>query len=213
MPYITEIRKEADLSVAMTAFAATCAANATPLGLTPANITEINGMASGFAGTISAYQTAKAATSLAHENKSLQLKASKVILSKWAKTFRANPAISDALLDQLNLPHHATPGTKTPPTTPLDLLANANVQGFVSLKWKRNGNNSRTQYMIEVQTETDGNWTIVGGTTKTKFGYQAVLGAYVAFRVFASRDNLNSAPCVPVVLWAGGGGQTLKLAA
>lgn len=214
MPYITQITKEADLSVALTSFSATCAANAAALGgLTPAQLTEISGMASNFATSLANLATARAAEQLAMENKNLQLATSKTLLAKWAKTFRANPAISDALLDQLNLPHHKTPGTKTPPTTPLDLVAGADIQGLVNLKWKRNGNNSTTVFTIETQSELGGDWTIAGSTTKTRFNYQAVPNQYIAFRVYASRNGLYSQPTLPTTLWANGGGQTLTLAA
>lgn len=214
MPYITQITKEAELSVALTSFSATCAANALALGgLTAPQLAEISGMASGFASSLASLATARAAEKLAVENKNLQLATSKTLLAKWAKTFRANPAISDALLDQLNLPHHKTPGTKTAPTTPLDLVATADIQGLVNLKWKRNGNRSNTVFTIELQGEPGGHWSIAGSTTKTKFNYQAVAGEYIALRVYASRDEQNSQPTLPVTLWANGIGRALTLAA
>jgi len=212
--YITEINKLGDLNVALQSFSTTCAANAVALGgLTPAQLTEISGMATNFTSSLNSYATAKAAADLALSNRNAQVKTSKATLSKWAKTFRANPTITDALLDQLDLPHHKTPGSKTPPVTPGNLIASSDVQGLVSLKWKRNGNTSTTVFTIETQTALDGDWSIAGSTTKTKFDYQAVLGNYIAFRVFASRDGQNSQPTVPVTLWANGGGQSLTLKA
>lgn len=214
MPYITEIRKQGDLAAALTSFSATCAANAVALGgLTAPQLAEIAAMATGFTNAINAHETAKAALSLAMENKEQQFAACRATLSKWAKTFRANPTITDGLLDQLNLPHHKTPGTKTAPTQPQNLTAKADGLGLVALKWNRNGNRSGTQYFVETQTEPGGEWTISGGTTKTKFSFQATVGEYIAFRIVASRDNLLSQASVPVQLWVNGGGQTLSLAA
>ena len=214
MPYITEMRKLGDLNLALQSFNSTCAANALALGgLTAPQLAEIAAMSTSFSSALAAYETAKAAADLAITNRDLQIKASKATLSKWAKTFRANQAISDALLDQLNLPHHKTPGTKTPPTTPLDLTANADGLGVVSLKWKRSGNNSTTQFLIETQTSPGGDWTLTGATTKVRFSYQAVPGSYLGFRIIASRDDLVSTPSVPAVLWLNGGGEMLTLAA
>lgn len=207
MPYITEIKKEGDLNIAMQTFAATCTANTGPLGLTPANILEINGMSTNFATSLTTLATSKAATKQAQQAKDTTLKASRATLSKWAKTFRANPAVSDALLDQLQLPHHKTPGTKTPPTTPLDLVANADIQGLVSLKWKANGNRGGTQYVVEAQPGPDDAWSIIGSTTKSKTTFQAVAGNYIAFRVTARRDDQDSQPTLPVVLWSNGSQQ------
>jgi len=205
MPYITDIRKQSDLSVALQAFAATCTANALALGgLTAPQLAEINLMATNLASTLTAEANAKAAFDLAHANKAAQYTASKTTLGKWAKTFRANPAISDSLLDQLNLPHHKTPGTKTPPSTPLDLVATPDVQALVALRWKRNGNKTNTQFVVEAQTAPDGEWSIVGTTLKVRFSHQAELGMYIAYRVTATRDGLDSQPTVPVVLWPNG---------
>jgi hypothetical protein len=207
MPYITEIKKEGDLNIAMQTFAATCQANSAALGLTPPNIVEINGMSTNFTGSLTGLATSKAATKLAQQNKDTTLKASKATLSKWAKTFRANPAVSDALLDQLQLPHHKTPGTKTPPTTPTDLVGDADIQGLVSLKWRANGNRSGTQYVVESQPGPDAEWAIIGSTTKTKTTFQAVAGNYIAFRVTARRDDQDSQPTLPIVLWSNGAPQ------
>jgi hypothetical protein len=215
MPYITEMRKIAELNLALLGFSNTCAANALALGgLTPAQLAEIAAMATNLNASINAYESAKAAEALALENRNIQLAASKATLSKWAKTFRANLAISDALLAQLNLPPHNPQATKTPPATPLDLTASADGQGLVSLRWKRNGNKSGTQFLIETQTTPGGEWTITGATTKVRFSFQAVPGNYVGFRVIAARDDEQSAPSVPVVLWLNGNENTsLSLAA
>ena len=213
MSYITQIDREGDLNIALASFSATCASNSGALFLTPANLLEIAAMATGFDSALTANANAKAAAKLAQQNKDAQVKASRSTLGKWAKTFRANLAISDALLEQLMLPHHSTPGTKTPPTQPLDLVATPDVQGLVTLKWKRNGNRSGTQFMVETQHAPGGAWSLAGGTTKVRFDFNAVLNEYVAFRVVAVRDGESSQPSLPVVLWSNGQGGELSLAA
>ena len=213
--YITEVVADSELNTALQLFNATAAANAVALGLTPPNLTEIANASSGFTTNLNAWAGAKAAANLAHENKDIQKKSSKAVISKWAKVFRANNAISDALLDQLMLPPHKTPGTKTPPTTPLDLVANANGEGLVSLKWKRNGNTSTTVFNIEWRLAPGTNWNVLDSTTKAKYDYQANPGQYIAFRVTAKRNGLNSPASVSVVLWEDGvnANPTLQVAA
>ena len=213
MAYVTDIEADAALSAALNQFNLTCAANAGPLSLTPANLTEIAGMATSFATNFNAVVAIKQTAKATIEAKDIQKKASKATLSKWAKTFRANPAVPDNLLDQLMLPHHKTPGTKTPPTQPTNLVSSADGLGLVSLKWSRNGNNQRTQFLIETQTTPGGPWTISGGTMKSRFSFQANAGNYIGFRVIASRDDLLSQASVPVQLWVNGGENLLALAA
>lgn len=203
--YITEISADGDLNVALANFNTVCAANAVALGLSPANLTEIAGASTGFTSNLNAWVGARSSANLALDNKNLQKKTSKSIISKWAKTFRANNAVPDGLLDQLMLPPHKTPGSKTPPATPTDLVANADGQGLVSLKWKRNGNNQNTVFQIETRSSAGASWVPLDSTTKAKYTYQAVAGEYVAFRVTAKRNGLTSPASVAVVLWEDGG--------
>ena len=121
MPYITEISADGDLNTALNNFNAVCVANAALLGLSPANLTEIAAASTAFTTTFNSATAAKAAAKNSIEAKDIQKKSSKAVISKWAKTFRANLAVPDNLLDSLMLPHHKTPGSKTPPAQPLDL--------------------------------------------------------------------------------------------
>ncbi len=211
MPYITDIEADGDLNSALANFNTVCAANSAALGLNPGNLTEIAGASTGFTTTLNAAIASKATANANVEAKNLQKKASKAIISKWAKTFRANTTVPDSLLDQLMVPHHKTPGSKTPPTQPLDLVGSADGNGLVLLKWKRNGNRSGTQFLVETRTDPAGPWTISGGTTTLKFTYQAVPGSYIAFRVTASRGGQLSPASFPFAFWENGGGQGLEL--
>jgi len=213
MAFITEITADGELNTALANFNTVCAANAALLALAPGDLTAIAAAATGFNTTYNAATAAKAAAKNSVEAKDIQKKTSKTAVSKYAKLFRANLAVPDNLLDSLMLPHHKTPGSKTPPTQPLDLVGSADGNGLVNLKWKRNGNTQGTQFLLEVRTDPAGPWSISGSTTQTKFGYQAVPGVYIAFRVTATRRNLLSPPSVPIVLWENGGGMSLRLAA
>ncbi|MBS1714152.1 MAG: hypothetical protein JST30_07420 [Armatimonadetes bacterium] len=202
--YITEIVADAEFNLAMINFGAVCSSNAAALGLTPANLLEISAAQTSYTTNLTSWVAARSAANLALENKDIQKKATKVIVSKWAKTFRANPAVSDALLDQLMLPPHKTPGTKTPPTVPMDPVANGNGQGLVKLTWKRNGNIDGTTFVVETRSGADQPWTFLDSTTKARIVHQAEVGAYIGFRISAKRNGLTSPWSVPVVLWEDG---------
>lgn len=57
--YITQIDSDGDLNTALASFAQTCAAQATPLGLSPADVTEINNAATNFDTNLLAWQNAR----------------------------------------------------------------------------------------------------------------------------------------------------------
>lgn len=211
--YITEIQADGALNTALASFAQTCTAQATPLGLSPGDITEITNAATNFDTNLLAWQSAKNAASNAVTAKDGQKATSKAVVSKFAKKFRANPAVSDQLLASLMLPPHSTPGQKTAPTTPINLVANGDGNGLVTLKWGRNGNTAATVFEIWYRLSATGEWAVLGSTTKAKFDYQWTAGTYIGFRVTASRNGQTSPASTPVVLWEQGGEGSLGLAA
>ncbi|HRI42571.1 MAG TPA: fibronectin type III domain-containing protein [Fimbriimonadaceae bacterium] len=215
MPWITEIVADGQLNGALANFATVCDNNAGPLGLTGPMVAEIEGAATNFSAELAASTAAKAARAAAVQSKSTQKTTSKAIVSKYAKIFRANSAVSDELLAQLMLPPHSTPGSESSPTTPLDLTASANGEGVTTLKWNRNGNIRGTIFQIEKRTSPSGAWSILDTTTRRTFVTASAPGQYVAYRVRATRSGQSSAPSTPVVLWDGSGSnaQTLEIAA
>lgn len=213
MPYITEIDADGDLSTALANFNTVCIANTAALGLTPANLLEIAGASTTFTTDLNALVAAKATAKSAAALKDTQKKSSKATVSKYAKMFRANVAVTDALLAQLQLPAHKTPGTKTPPTTPTMLVANADGTGLVSLSWNRMGNIAGTVFLIEYRTSPTSDWAVVNTTTRVRFSVQATPGSYIAFRVSAQRNGQTSAASTPVVLWDSSAPQALQIAA
>lgn len=213
MPYITDINADGALDTALVNFHNTCNTYADQLGLTPADVAAISNASTLFNTLLNGATAAKAAAKDAVSAKDAQKKVAKGLVSKWAKIFRANADIPDNILSALMLPPHATPGTKNPPTQPLDLVGSADGNGLVSLKWKRNGNIHGTTFVVEMRTSPSGPWTISGTTTQAKFRYQATPGSYIGFRVTAVRREIASAPSVPFELWVSGGELELKVAA
>jgi hypothetical protein len=203
--YILQIRSVPALIKAAQTFYTVCSTNSATLGLTPANLTEINNAVNGLVNGQSAMAAAKAAYRGSVTVRNARTESLRAVVSKWAKTFDANEAISDGLLEQLGLPPHNPTQTSARPTEPTGVTATADTNGKVNLKWRRAGNPSRTVFLIQVQHAAGGLWTQVGGVTVTKFVYMAPqVGARTAFRVVASRNGLHSTPSVPFVLWDSG---------
>ncbi len=213
MPYITDINADGDLNTALANFNTVCATNALLLGLSLPNLAEIASAATTFNTDLNLLTAAKASASAAKATKDTQKTTSKAVVSKWAKVFRANAAITDTLLAQLQLPAHKTPGTKTPPSMPTMLIASADGLGNVSLNWNRNGNRSGTTFLIEYRLSASDAWALLNSTTRVRFNVQATPGSYIAFRVLAKRSSMSSAPSTPVVLWDGSGPVALSIAA
>jgi hypothetical protein len=213
MPYITQIEADGDLDSALANFSAVCAANAAKLGLAAPDLAEISDAATNFHSAFNASTAAKAAAHGAVEAKNTQKATSKSVISEWAKQFRANPAVEDELLADLMLPPHSTPGSETTPTIPLALVASANGDGVVNLKWNRNGNIQGTQFVIERRTSPSGTWTILDTSTRRTYVTMATPGQYVAFRVSAKRNGMTSPASTPAVLWDSQESVQLQIAA
>lgn len=213
MPYITEIRADDAFSTALQDFAVACDANKVALGLTAPNLANIAGKTTAFATSLSAHVAAKNAAESARETKDENRAAAKEMVSQWAKTFRANPAVSNALLAILQVAPHSVPAVKSPPTVPLTLTATSDGNGNIKLAWKRNGNIPNTQFIIEYQTGPAEAWVQLGTSLKRTFDTTWAPGTYVAFRVIATRRGITSAPSTPFVLWNGESEVALKLAA
>lgn len=203
--YILQIRSVPALMQAAQTFYNVCSTNAATLGLTPANLTEINNAVTALVNGQSAMSAAKAAYKGSVTVRNAKTDSLRTVVSKWAKMFDANSAISDGLLEELGLPPHDPGQTSVAPIEPTDVTATADTNGKVFLKWKRAGNPTGTVFLVEVQYVAGGPWAQVGGVTVVKFAYQSPqVGTRTAFRVTASRKGQFSSPSVPFVLWDNG---------
>lgn len=210
--YITETVNDLALRSAFSDFSSVCAAEAATLGLSPAEVAEIAAAAAQFESDILAVAAAKSKLSSKVRMKDDQKAASRDMISRYAKRFRANESISDAILTKLQLAPHETPGTHTKPTPPLALVATSDGQGNIKLIWDRNGNRQTTIFQIEVRYSPSDPWTMLGVTTQTKFRLRTTPGSFISFRVFAHRNSLVSSACTPVTLWHEGQAVSLKAA-
>lgn len=211
--YITEENNDTRLNNDLTSFSNVATLNKVALGLQTTDLTEMTTLFSAYSSALTATATAKAAVKSSVEQKDINKKAAKQFVSKWAKIWRANNAISDPLLDQLMLAPHKTPGTKTPPTQPTNLVATDDGLGLISLKWRRNGNTPATTFAIESKASPSADWVMIDATTKTKYEFQATSGMPIWFRVVAKRNGQSSPASTPVSMWESGESATLQIAA
>lgn len=204
MKYITEETSDANLSQAMGTFLANANTNKTVLGLSTSDLTDLSKSFGDFNTSLSAATSAKAAQKSAVQDKTSKKAVARAVIARWAQTWRANPAIPDAILDAMMVPNHQNQGTKTPPTQPTDLTLKVNSVGLITLSWKRNGNTTSTVFLIETASAANGPWEALDVTTKAKIDYQGTPGEAIWFRVWAKRDGKTSPVSLPISLWSNG---------
>ena len=108
------------------------------------------------------------------------------------KKFRANAAVSNAVLESLGLPpHDGVPYRSV--KVPTGLTVVGEPTGVNTVQWKRNGNVPNTIYFLQRRYGATGEWTSVTATTSVKWsdGDQPV-GDLTFYRVFARRGNQTS---------------------
>jgi hypothetical protein len=211
--YLTEILGDPEYVAALQMVLPIINANKTVLNVSTAQYTELSNLVTAYTTQYGTANTAKAAAKSAVAQKDINKKATRTVINSWAKTWRANPAVPDALLESLLIaPHNVIPN-HTPPSTPAQLVALADGQGYVELRWKKNGNKPGTQFVIEKQSEAGNDWDFAGVTTKSKFETSANPGTYIAYRVTAVRAGEHSNPTAAVVLWNNGQTGALRVAA
>lgn len=211
--YITDRMPDAEFSTDLANFATVCGANQPALGLQPADLSEIQNASTNFTTELNDWTAAKASADNAKTVKDAQRTASRTVISKWAKIFRAKASVSDALLGQLMLAPHNPPASKTPPAQPFDLVANSDGNGNIVLRWNRAGNIQGTQFIIEYRAAANQAWSVLSSTTRASFATTWNPGQYVGYRIIAKRNGQTSPACTPVVLWDGESMEALQLAA
>lgn len=124
---------------------------------------------------------------------------------KYVAQFQAIPNLSEEVFQSLDIPARHTSGTRSAAATPSGLIATAQVNGGVTLKYARNGNSQSTTFTIQQSDDEGATWSNIYSSSKTRVnlaGYTP--GVSIWFRVFATRNNTSSAPTQPVVIWANG---------
>lgn len=204
-----------ELRVMFNTLSTVAAANTGALGLSPAQLTEIQNQNTLFATSVTDQQNAQAAARGAVADCTTERADSIELIGRYAAMWKANPAVSDELIAQLGLPPRNQGGDHLPVFAPADLAALGCSNGVNSLKWNRNGNFSGVSYVIEAAYDGTTDWEIVDVSSLTKFDHaDQVPGREVAYRVYARRRNIESAPSnTAIVYLSGGGGEALTMQA
>lgn len=136
------------------------------------------------------------------------------IVSMYAKKFYANTAIDNTELAAIGLSPRDTERTPVIPQTPQALVATPRVDGSVKLAWQRNGNPYGVTFVVEARAGGEGDWNSVKLTNRSSVVLQNYTpGAFVEFRVFATKGNLQSTASNVAVIYGEGGTLTLSIAA
>ena len=213
MPYITEKRPEGDYVVALANFASACNLNAEDLDLTPAQVTAIQAASTAATAALTAVEDARNQYTSAVTAKNAAFESARNLVSQYAKTFRADSTISDALLAELNVAPHYVPGVKTAPNPATEFYGVSNGLGDIRLSWNRNGNIQGTTFIIESRAGTSEPWQQIWVTTRSYFDTTWAPGSYVSYRIRASRNDVESIASTPIILWDGETVGELQIAA
>jgi hypothetical protein len=205
--------KKAQFGPWMTNFSTVCAANALALGMDPGELNEVSTAATQFNAAYLAQEAARAAAIGATALADQEWAEAKAIVGKYNAMFQAIPGISPELLGELGLTVPDGGGT-IPVYVPTDLSALGCSNGVNTLRWKRNGNESGTIYVIEAAYDGTNDWQIVDNSTRPKFDHaNQEPGRFVRYRVYAQRGATKSAPSGTASVYDPAGTTALSLAA
>lgn len=182
-------------------FASVATANATLLNLTVGQTTNISTLATAFENSLIAANADKATAKGSTAVKNNMRTASEQAVRGAAKLISANPNISPTLKTELGMNVSPSPGGPLVPVTELTSAANEN--GTVLLTWNRNGNNSRTIFVVQAKTGVSGPWQMVGSTTRVRFTRTGQIpGELTFFRVISQRGEATSFPSTQSSVYA-----------
>lgn len=198
----------------ITNFQTVAAANATALGLDPAELTSISDATTEFNNSFAAQETARAAaigaTALADQGWRQALD----LVASFNAQFQAIPGISPELLAELGLSVPGGGGGTVPVYAPSDLSALGCSDGINTLKWNRNGNESGTVYVIEAAYDGTSDWQIVDNSTRIRYSHSGQEpGRFVRYRVIAQRGATKSGPSNTAAVYDPSQGASLGIAA
>ncbi|MCC6403424.1 MAG: fibronectin type III domain-containing protein [Fimbriimonadaceae bacterium] len=213
MPSFYQVKKSA-FGAWITNFHTVASANATPLGLSPADLTLITNTKTEFVNSFNAQESARAASIGATAMCDQEWGDAVAIVSGFNARFQAIAGISPELLGELGLNVPGGGGGSIPVFAPSDLSGLGCSNGVNQLKWSRNGNESGTVYVIEAAYDGTNDWEIVDNSTRPKFDHTGQTpGRFVRYRVFAQRGTTKSNPSGTVSIYDPGAAGTMSLAA
>jgi hypothetical protein len=183
------------------------AANSVALGLSPGDVSAINGARTTYTNAVASYVTAHDAARAATESKNEAYAAAFDLVQRWSNQWQANPGISDGL--KLSLGLYIRDTTPSPrPIFPISQLSGSgNSVGTVKLRWNRNGNLPGCTFIVQSRP-VGGTWTFLAVTTKTRLSIMNQGLTPTEFRVLTERRGILSEPSDAIVVYGDGGEST-----
>lgn len=209
--YITQGMPETDYIAAVENFKNVATANAAALGLSEPQVAQITAAAAEIASAYESWTTAVASAKAVLVTKDETFADTKALIDSFAKLFRADNGIPDALLAELAVAPHIPTRSFNAPVTPTGFTGSATANGQITLKWKREGNTSSTQFIVESATSDAGPWTLATITNSTKATLQATPGQFITYRVVAKKGNDVADPTDAFSFWVGSGESSVSL--
>lgn len=185
----------------------------TSFGLTAGQLTALTAAADVVNSAITDYEAAKANCQSAKEFRASAANQLIDQIAVIARAVYAKQGLTNAQIASTGLAVHdnyPSPGQVAEPT---NLLAKPQVNGYVNLKWNRNGNKSGTTFMLQTSTDSE-TWSTIYATTKAKATVSFFApGEQAFFRVIAQRNDEISAPSEAVGIYFVAPGSALSIAA
>lgn len=199
--HITEETSDQALLAALTVFYEICEERATDLGLSVEDLDDLKAVIFDYAESLTEVTAASFALKAAVTAKKEHKATVRGSISRFARKFRADLAIPDALLANLMLPAHKPSRTHSAPALPVNLQGRLDEVGNIDLRWGRNGNTERTTFLVQAVTHADSVWRIVAATNRTRAKIATPAGSFVTFRVLAQRNGRTSQPSQTQAFW------------
>jgi hypothetical protein len=192
-------------------FTTVCADNTAALSLTPAELTSIQNASTTFINGVASQDAARNVYRGAVADKKDYRDEITSIVRKYAREFKANPAVSNGLLTSLGI---VTSSASGPVTQVTGLQVTGCADGVNKLTWNRAGNSPQTIFIIEYKTGTETDWGFAAAITKTSFNHEdQTPGELVWYRIIASRAGTNAVPSLPVAAYGATSTPLLTVAA
>ena len=203
--------EEAQLQIWYNNFVQKCEKHEAVLDLDAQEFLEISSASTSLSTELNAVKEAQTTYRSAVAEKNT-VKASSIATARaYAKQFKANPNVSQSVLQDLGV-------VSSTPNNPVTMVTNLTAvgcdNGVNSLKWSRNGNSSGTQFIVEYSIGNQLNWKFAGAPTRAEFDHEnQTPGTFIWYRVTATRANNYSVPCPAVSVYGNSENGELTLAA
>lgn len=195
--------RDDELNAWLANFVTVAASNEGPLGLTPADLTDLTNSQTGFSTALAThvynYSVAKSST----QAKDAQRAATKKLFAETVAKIQLRPTVNDTLRSLLGITIRKKP-TRQEPKRPENLGGKVNPSGLsAKLKWSPAGNTYPTIYHVEQRIGATGEWTQVAVCTACRVLVDLPTAGQIFYRVIAQRNGATSEPSFALVITEG----------